>query len=378
MKFNTLFNKSTFWVEAKGVDNSIVLSSRVRLARNVRDYPFPGWAKKEQRIKIVQEIGGVIASLAELKSGFIKGFSDLGQLEKQVLVERHLISRELAARGEGAAAMIDRNQRLSIMLNEEDHLRMQSIYAGLGLKKAYEELARVDSALEKELAFAFDAQYGYITACPTNLGTGMRASAMIHLPALHMSGFLSGTLYGISKLGMAVRGLFGEGTESQGYLFQISNQSTLGESEMEILERLERVITDVEQHEKNAREKLLSEKKPLLDDKIGRSLGILKYAHTLSSKEAFELISILRLGAGLGYFDSGVLNLCDDLLVDIQPAHLQINSGLELGEAERDAKRAEILRDKLHSIEIVTTISEKRVVETEELNNSPSLFDEYE
>jgi protein arginine kinase len=276
---------------------------------------------------------------------------ELEQLQKQVLVERHLISREQAARNVGASAVIDRRQRLSLMVNEEDHLRMQAIFPGMDLMKAYKLLNKVDEALEESLPFAFDEKLGYLTACPTNLGTGMRASAMLHLPALVLSDQISQVLQAVTKIGLTVRGLFGEGTESQGHLFQISNQSTLGESEITILERLGRVLEQVANHELNAREKLIEEKEVFVADKVGRAYGLLKHARIIDSKEAYNELSIIRLGASLGFLKREVMARCDAWLMDIQPAHLQLHAKKELDAEERDLIRGEILRERLHSLE---------------------------
>ncbi|MDB9741713.1 protein arginine kinase [Akkermansiaceae bacterium] len=378
MRFATLLKNPADWMEAKNIDNSIVVSSRVRLARNVSGYAFPGWSEKKQRVELTDKICQSLETLGVMKNGFSHEFSDLSQLQKQVLVERHLISRELAARGEGAAAVIDRKQRISIMVNEEDHLRMQSIYAGLNIKKAYKVLSKVDTDLETKLTFAFDKDLGYITACPTNLGTGMRASAMLHLPGLSMSGQLSKVLNGISKIGLAVRGIFGEGTESIGYLFQISNQSTLGESEESIIDRLDTVLYQVMQHEQNAREKNLQDNSQKVIDEIGRSYGLLKYSHLMDSKEAYKHVSIVRLGAATGFFDPNIIKACDNWLLDIQPAHLQLHAKKELDSNERDFIRAEILRDKLQNVDSPSTNYKRPSKKTNQSDDTPSLFEDYE
>lgn len=334
----------------KNTDNTVVITSRIRLARNLNDVSYPGWAKKAERKEILQKILPKVEGLSWMKNGFAQELSELSSLQKQVLVERHLISREQAARGEGSAAVVDRGQRLSLMINEEDHLRMQSIRAGLHLKEAYALLHKVDVALENELEFAFDTELGYLTACPTNLGTGMRASVMLHLPALVLTDQIGQSLKAVNQIGLAVRGLFGEGTESLGHLFQISNQSTLGASEGEIIAQLERVIVSIANAERNARMKMLEEEPLILADKIGRAYGILSHARMFDSKEAFAHISLLRMGADLGFFPEGTLEVCDSLMMEIQPAHLQLHAGKELTPEERDIIRAEILRDRLQNI----------------------------
>ena len=228
---------------------------------------------------------------------------------------------------------------------------MQAIRPGLQLGAAYAALSELDSELENSLEFAFDPTLGYLTTCPTNLGTGLRASAMLHLPALVLSDQIGQVLQAVNKIGLAVRGLYGEGTESLGNLYQISNQSTLGESEETIIRRLERVISQVANHEHNAREKLAEDDPEMVADKIGRAYGVLRHAHIIDSKEALNHLSLLRLGGILGFFPSETVTLCDTLLMDIQPAHLQLHSGRKLSPEERDAIRAEIVRSRLLSLD---------------------------
>ena len=332
------------------VDTAVVLTSRIRLARNVRMLPFPGWATKEQRRQAMALIQPVVQMMRPMKDAFCQNLSGLTSVQKQVLVERHLISREHAARNEGSAAVIERRQSLSIMINEEDHLRMQSIRPGLNLRVAFEALNDLDDELQESLTFAFDRKLGYLTTCPTNLGTGLRASAMLHLPALVLSEQINQVLNAIGRMGLAVRGLYGEGTESLGNLYQISNQSTLGESERQIIERLERVIVEVVGHETNARLKLLEDDQMMLHDKIGRSYGILRHAWLIDSKEALNHLSLIRLGANLGFFPHETVRLCDNLLMEIQPAHLQLHSGKKLSPEQRDQSRGQIIRTQLQNL----------------------------
>jgi protein arginine kinase len=283
-----------------------------------------------------------VEALAPMKDGLSQELVGLNSVQKQVLVERHLISREHAARGDGSAAVIERRQTFSLMLNEEDHLRMQAIRPGLELRSAYEALSALDDELGQSLEFAFDPQLGYLTTCPT--------TAMLHLPGLVLSDQIGQVLQAVNKIGLAVRGLYGEGTESLGNLYQISNQSTLGESEDTIIRRLERVISQVAQHERNARGKLLEDDPDMVADKIGRAYGVLRHAWVIDSKEALTHLSLLRLGSDLGFFGHETMQLCDALLMDIQPAHLQLHSGRKLSPDERDSIRAEIIRSRLHSL----------------------------
>ncbi len=350
MRFSTLIRHPADWMIGGAVDNAVVLTSRIRLARNLHLAPFPGWATAEQRRQAMDKILPVIQELRPMKDAFAQSLSGLTSVQKQVLVERHLISREHAARTEGSAAVIERRQSLSIMVNEEDHLRMQSIRPGLNLRVAFEALNEVDDELQQTLQFAFDRRLGYLTTCPTNLGTGLRASAMLHLPGLVLSDQIGQVLNAIGRMGLAVRGLYGEGTESLGNLYQISNQSTLGETEMQIIDRLERVISRVAFHELNARWKLIEDDPLMVHDKMGRSFGILQHAWLIDSKEALNHLSILRMGANLGFFPLETVRLCDNLLMEIQPAHLQLQRGIKLSPEQRDERRAQIIRANLQNV----------------------------
>ena len=351
MRFSTLVKHPADWMTGGQGEHGAVLTSRIRLARNLRRHPFPGWAKRDQRAAALDFMRPAIESLSVMKDGFSQELGDLTAVQKQLLVERHLISREHAARGDGSAAVIERRQTFSLMLNEEDHLRMQAIRPGLQLTAAFNALSDLDSELENSLEFAFDPNLGYLTTCPTNLGTGLRASAMLHLPALVLSDQIGQVLQAVNKIGLAVRGLYGEGTESLGNLYQISNQSTLGESEETIIRRLERVISQVATHEQNARDKLMEDDPEMVADRIGRAYGVLRHAHIIDSKEALNHLSLLRLGGTLGFFPPQTVIVCDGLLMDIQPAHLQFHADRALSPEERDAIRAKTVRDRLHSLD---------------------------
>ena len=359
MRFSTLIRHPADWMTGVQAEPSAVVTSRIRLARNLRDHAFPGWSKREQRAETLAILRPAVEELPAMKDAFSRELGDLSSVQKQVLVERHLISREHAARGEGSGAVIERRQSFSIMLNEEDHLRMQSIRPGLRLKEAYEALNALDSELEQKLDYAFDPSLGYLTTCPTNLGTGLRASSMLHLPGLVLSDQIGPVLQAVNKIGLAVRGLYGEGTESLGNLYQMSNQSTLGEKEETIIERLERVISQVAMHEQNAREKLMEDDPGMVADKIGRAYGVLRNAHLIDSKEALNLLSLLRLGGNLGFFPAETVNLCDTLLMDIQQAHLQLHAGSKLSPEHRDSIRAEIMRSRLQSLDSPDIRSQK-------------------
>jgi protein arginine kinase len=350
MRFSTLLKKPAEWMRSAGPDHEIVMTSRIRLARNLVEHPFPGWARKEERLAVMEDVKPVVEGLGEMKDAFSEEMTNLSAIEKQVLVERHLISREHAAKGPGCATVMNRKQTVSIMINEEDHLRMQSIQPGLQLMRAFQSLDAIDTELESKLGYAFDTGYGYLTACPTNLGTGMRASAMLHLPGLVLSDQINQTIQGANKIGLAVRGLYGEGTEALANLFQISNQTTLGRSEQDIIENLERVIRQIIENEKNARFKLLEDKPTMVQDQIGRAYANLRYAHIIPSKEALNLLSLIRLGSDLGIFGDEDREAINVLLTEIQPAHLQIEAKRKLDAEERDVLRAEIIRRNLKGL----------------------------
>src|SRR5262252_1662382 len=229
----------------KGPHDRIVMSSRVRLARNIKDAAFPGWAKKPERIKILDAIRPAVETLPEMREAFSQSMDNLSTLDKQILVERHLISREHAAKSSGSGLVLNREETFSVMINEEDHLRMQALRPGLQIRAAWEAIDHVDSALETKLNYAFNGDLGYLTACPTNLGTGIRISAMLHLPGLVLSEQINPIIQSVNKLGLAVRGLYGEGTEALGNVFQVSNQMTLGESEVVIIDRLEKALLQI-------------------------------------------------------------------------------------------------------------------------------------
>src|ERR1700720_3311236 len=347
MKFSNMLSTAGEWLRGEGPHHQVVISSRVRLARNLRNRAFPGWAKKAERTSILEQIRSRVEELPEMQDAFSEVLQDLSAMEKQVLVERHLISREHAAKNVGSAIVMNRRQTLSIMINEEDHLRMQSIRSGLQLRQAFKLVDKVDSALEGKLDFAYDAKLGYLTACLTNVGTGMRASAMLHLPGLVLSELINQVIQAVNKIGLAVRGLYGEGTEAMGNLFQISNQTTLGEKEEEIISRLSKVIETIIEKEHNARQVLLQKKPNTLLDQIGRAYGVLTYAHAMASKEALNLLSVIKLGMDLGAFPEDQRLQVDELFIETQPAHLQKSSQQKLNAEERDHLRAQIIRERL-------------------------------
>jgi protein arginine kinase len=336
--------------QRKGPHDRIVMSSRVRLARNVKEAAFPGWAKKPERVRVLEMVQPAVAGLPEMGDAFAVSMDALSALDKQILVERHLISREHAAKSAGSGLVINRDETFCVMINEEDHLRMQALRPGLQLRQAWAAIDRLDSKLEQQLNYAFNNDWGYLTACPTNLGTGVRVSAMLHLPGVVLSEQINPIIQSVNKLGLAVRGLYGEGTEALGNVFQVSNQMTLGESESAIVERLEKVLSQIIEHEENARMTLLEKKAKLLYNHIGRAYGILANAHSISSKETMNLLSLMRLGVDLELFPDADRALVDELFIATQPAHLQKQHAEKLSAEERDLLRADMMRERLKNV----------------------------
>ncbi len=334
----------------KGPHDRIVMSSRVRLARNLKDASFPGWAKKAERIRVLDLIRPAVQGLPEMNEAFAEAMDNLTNLDKQILVERHLISREHAAKSAGSGLVLNRDETLCFMINEEDHIRMQALRPGLQLRQAWNAIDQADSALEKKLEYAFSPELGYLTACPTNIGTGIRVSAMLHLPGLVLAEQINPIIQSVNKLGLAVRGLYGEGTEALGNVFQVSNQMTLGESETAIVERLEKVLAQIIEHEENARGTLLEKKPKMVFNHIGRAYGILANAHSISSKETMNLLSLMRLGVDVGVFPGVDRSLVDELFILTQPAHLQKQHSEKLSAEERDLLRADMVRERLKPV----------------------------
>lgn len=350
MKVDDLLKQPGAWL-APGKDTGTVVSSRIRLARNLKESAFPGWAGEEECERIWKELRPVLESIKTIQNPFAMAMADLDELEKQVLFERHLISREQAEKGKGSGLVAAADESLAVMVNEEDHMRLQSMRPGLDLQQTWKAIDAVDTAIEKRVSYAFSARLGYLTACPTNVGTGLRASVMLHVPGLVLMNEISPIIKGMSKIGLTVRGLWGEGTEATGNMFQISNQITLGDSEEHIISNLEQIVLELVEHEKNARTRLMDRKEPVLKDHVGRAYGILSNAHILSSKEALDLLSGLRLGIDLGIFKNMNRRVIDELLLLTQPAHLQKVEDKKLRPKDRDRARATLVRARLAEAE---------------------------
>lgn len=341
MTLDDMVKRHGSWLEA-GVDEGPVISSRIRLARNVEEYSFPGWASEEENNEVWKRTSEIFNSLGH---NFISmDMSDTLDLDKEILFERHLISQELAQQDDSCGVFVTSDECLSIMVNEEDHIRIQSLQSGLNLKAAWEAADKIDDELEAELTYAFSPRLGYLTSCPSNVGTGMRASVMLHLPGLVLMDEMEPVINGISKIGLAVRGMWGEGTEAAGNMFQVSNQITLGRRDDEIISHLEQIVLELIEHENNARIRLMNEKSLMVEDHVSRAFGILSNARLVSSGEALNLLSTLRLGLDLGMLRQFSRRELDMLFISIQPAHLQKLEGKELEPEMRDVVRAEMLR----------------------------------
>lgn len=344
MKINELIDSHSELTDSATSKSAVVLMTRIRLARNLAGQPFPGWAKETQKRDIRDQCMQAVAALPQMKRGLAIPVESLDELQKQILVERHLISRELCHAKAGSGIVISKDQSCVVMVNEEDHLRIQVLRAGFQFKKVWNTINTLDTDLEEHIDYAFSPSLGYLSACPTNLGTGIRASAMMHLPALVISGQMEKVVRAVNQLGMAVRGLFGEGSDASGSIFQISNQTTLGESEEGIIKHLHGVLNTIIEQELNARQKLLETDPSKLSDKIGRAFGILQNGYLLNSGEAMNLLSLIRLGIDLGVFPDTQRAIVDRLFIECQPGHVQHAAKGAFNPDQRDVLRAARLR----------------------------------
>lgn len=344
---NDFINHTSEWLKGTGPNSDIVISSRIRLARNLEKVPFPHWANKKQAENTLRVIEEAVEKANILKGTTIFNLEELDGLDRQFLVERHLMSHEHAQKPEQKAVVIDQDEIISIMVNEEDHVRCQVMQSGFNLFEAWNIINKIDDALAEKLPFAFSRDWGYLTACPTNTGTGMRGSVMLHLPALVVTRQVNRILAAIAKLSFTTRGLYGEGTEATGNFFQISNQVSLGQGETEVVESINSLIRQIIDQENQARQVLLTQSRAMLEDRVNRSFGILKSAHIISSQETLELLSMVRLGSDLGLLKNLNRQKINELFIITQPAHLQKIENKKLSSQERDIKRAEIIRQKL-------------------------------
>ncbi len=329
MFVDELINQPGLW-SSNDLEAGIVVSSRVRLARNLKGAAFPGWAKDDERIRIRDTLCAACDAVPGLRRGTFLDMGALEKVDKDVLIERHLISRELAAMGQGSGVIVRHDNNVAIMVNEEDHLR-----------------------ISEQVEYAFSPRLGYLTACPSNVGTGLRISVMLHLTGLRLLNEIEAVIKGLEKIGLAVRGVLGEGSEAEGNLFQVSNQITLGESEADIVDLLRRVGGELVQHERNARARLLQDRLSFVRDYVGRALGILSHACLLTSGEVTDLVAALRFGVELGMVDKVSPSELNEIMLLTQPGHLQKIYGRAIHSEERDDLRAQLVKKRIASCELV-------------------------
>jgi len=344
MRLTELARQPGEWLRGTGADSDIVISTRVRLARNIAGYPFVSRLQPPQQAELSQLLcesiveGGVVpeCDYFDLKVA--------SQIERRLLVERHLISKEHEEAEGDRGVAIRHNEALSIMVNEEDHLRIQALHSGFELNETWELINGVDTALGERVPYAFSERLGFLTACPTNVGTGMRASVMLHLPALEFAKQIEKVFHAVAKINLIVRGLYGEGTQASGNLYQISNQITLGKTEEEILQEIQGIIPEIIENERRARQFILERNRPQLEDRVWRAFGMLQHARVISSNETISLLSHLRLGVHLGILRELDIAAINQLFVQTLPAHLQVIEGRELDSHTRDIARATYIR----------------------------------
>ncbi|MEZ7792128.1 protein arginine kinase [Niallia circulans] len=339
----------TSWMCSDGPDSEIVLTSRIRLARNIEGVKFPLLFSKEEAENVIQQVEGAIINESNQPFGQLEllAMNNLNTLEKRVLVEKHLISPQLAEQSPNGAAILSEDEEVSIMINEEDHIRIQCIKPGLQIEEAIKEANTIDDLLEKKVNYAYHVEMGYLTSCPTNIGTGLRASVMMHLPGMVLTQQMNRIIPAIQQLGLVVRGIYGEGSEALGNIFQISNQITLGRSEKDIIDELKSVVTQLIEQEKEARNALAQTSNIQLEDRVFRSYGILCNSRIMETKEAAKCLSDVRLGIDMGYIKNISKSILNELMILTQPGFLQLYAGEEMNPNERDIRRAVLIRERL-------------------------------
>lgn len=352
MILDDLASSSGEWLKGSGPESDIVISSRIRLARNLADFPFISRATDADRAEIEKILHGRVEALRAAgkapQESLYLNVSELAEVDRQFLVERQLISRE-HAQSEGArAVVVDPSERFSVMINEEDHLRIQVMQSGLALTEAWEQATKLDDMIEEQVTYAYNERLGYLTACPTNTGTGVRVSVMLHLPALAITRQIEKVFKSLHKINLAVRGLYGEGSQATGDFYQISNQVTLGQTEEELGKKVADVVPVLIDYERQARSFLIENSQETLHDRVSRAFGILRTAQTISSEETMHLLSSVRMGINLGLIGDLAIPTVNKLLIHTQPAHLQKLSGVELDQADRNIERATYLRRHLN------------------------------
>ncbi len=347
VKLEELAGKCGEWLRGSGPESDIVISSRIRLARNLAEFPFVRRASDEERAQILRQFKHKLDTIQDWPGIMFLDLHQLDDVDRQFLVERQLMSREMAE-GEGDRAVaIDQDERFSIMVNEEDHLRIQVMCSGLDVHSAWERIDKIDNILEQRLTYAFHESLGYLTACPTNVGTGLRVSVMLHLPALVITREIEKVFRSLQKINVAVRGLYGEGSQFMGDFYQISNQITLGRTEEELVTTVGEVVPRIIEYERRARDFLVNESEQDLHDDVSRAFGILCTAKKISSEETLHYLSKVRMGVNLGLINTLDIATINKLFVHTQPAHLQKLRGQHLSVADRNIERASYLQSHL-------------------------------
>ncbi len=348
VNLNELAGASGEWLRGSGPESDIVISSRIRLARNLADHPFISKASPADRAEIEATLRERVLAMTEFGELDYVNVNELKGLDRQFLVERQLISREHAENEGARGVAIDRHEQVSLMINEEDHLRIQVMHSGLDLEAAWRRGDRIDTLMSEQVVFAFHPSLGFLTACPTNVGTGVRVSVMMHLPALVITRQIDKVFRSLQKISLAVRGLYGEGSQAMGDFYQISNQITLGKSEIELVKQVGDIVPVLIDYERRARDFLIRESQENLHDRVSRAYGILRTAQTISSEETMHLLSSVRMGVNLGLIHDVQIPTLNELFIHTQPAHLQKLRGTELDTADRNIERARYLRRHLN------------------------------
>ena len=351
IRLDELAQRCGEWLRGSGPQSDNDMSSRIRLARNLADFPFIRRCTDQDRDGVEKSVRGAMVQIGEWKECLYLDVAKLATVDRQFLVERQLISREFADSQGARGALVDPSETFSIMVNEEDHLRLQVMHSGLNLAAAWDQINRLDDLLETRLNYAFHPRLGYLTACPTNVGTGMRVSVMLHLPALVLTNQIEKVFRALQKISLAVRGFYGEGSQFMGDFYQVSNQITLGRTEVDLVKQVTEVVPMLIEYERQARSFLVKESKKELHDRVSRAYGILCTAQTISSEETMHLLSSVRMGINLGLINDLEISVLNKLFMHTQPAHLQKLRGAQLDSSDRNIERAVYLQRHLRKVD---------------------------
>ncbi len=339
----------TKWLDSSGKDEDVVVSTRLRIARNIEDYRFPDFMSIDESNAVTNKVLDAMKSSDDIYNFY--RINDLNNTERNVFVEEHLISPSLIETSKNASFLLRCDEKATIMINEEDHIRIQVLLPGFDIEKGWNISSSIDDLLEERIEYSFDEKFGYLTSCPTNVGTGLRASVMVHLPCIAVIGHLNEIIEGLRKIGLTTRGLYGEGSKALGHFFQISNQTTLGESEEDIIKKLTKVVYQIVNRERSTRDYMLNKRKLEFEDRVFRSLGILNYSRLITSTEAMTHLSNVKLGCDMGIIKNMNSKDIVKLMVEIQPASIQRDISKEMKKEERNMYRADKLRKRLSNLE---------------------------